>query len=59
MNGLPIAVVGVVEGDYEVEDVFGFGGDLTEGDSGAGEGGSGGLLVQVSNCKWPCELFTC
>ena len=39
-EGGPVAGAGVVEGDDEVVDGFGFGGDLAESDAGTGECGS-------------------
>ena len=36
----PVTGTGFVEEDYEVVDGLGFGGDLTEGDTCASEGGS-------------------
>lgn len=58
LDGFPVAICGFVEGDDEVEDVFGFGGDLTEGNSGSGEGGSGVLLLPVHILK-TFGMFTC
>lgn len=52
LQGGPVPVAGLVEGEYEIEDVLGLGGDLTEGDACASEGGSrGALLADVRSVK--------
>lgn len=40
LQSLPVAICGFAELDYEVEDAFGLGGDLTESNSGSRKGSS-------------------